>query len=92
MMIDSGSGDGGGTLERFSTSVPTAVGTAMTVLKSFGLDGLLTNLANSSNDSPVDASAVRESVVNTITDALADPYTRKEVLDALARAEKKDAS
>ncbi len=88
VMIDSGGGEGGGTMERFATTVPTAVGTAMTVLKSFGLDGLITNLAGTAATDAVDAAAVRETVVSTIADALSDPYTRKEIMDALSKADK----
>ena len=81
MMIDSGSGDGGGTLERFSTSVPTAVGTAMSVLKSFGLDGLLTSLAGD-NGGGVDPEAAREAIGDAIKEALADPAIRRQILEA----------
>jgi flotillin len=87
MMIDSGGGEGGGTLERYSTSVPTAVGTAMTVLKSFGLDGLLTSLAGTGGNGTVDPASLRESVVSTIKGALSDPETRKVIAAALAEAD-----
>ena len=91
MMIDSGGGNGGGTLERFSTSVPTAVGTAMTVLKSFGLDGLPTNLAGSGNGH-LDPDEVRQTVVSSIRNALADPEIRKEVVAAISAASESEAT
>ena len=87
MMIDSGSGGSSGTLERFSTSVPTAVGTAMSVLKSFGLDGLLTSLAGTGGNGGVDPEALRENVVSAIRGALSDPALRKEIAAALAEAD-----
>jgi uncharacterized membrane protein YqiK len=83
MMIDSGGGDS--TLQRFSTSVPTALGTAMSVLKSFGLDGLLTNLAGNGRD-PV---AARAALIEAIREAATDPDFRKEIAAALAEPEKK---
>ena len=86
MMIDSGGGNGGGTLERFSTSVPTAVGTAMSVLKSFGLDGLLTSLAG---DGVTDPEVVRETLAGGIRDALKDPSLRREIANAIAEADGK---
>jgi flotillin len=83
MMIDTGGGNGPGTLERYSTSVPTAIGTAMNVLKGFGLDGLLGSLA-SSGDLEGDPSAARERVTTAIREALADPEFRSEVAKAIA--------
>ena len=85
-MIDSGGGNGGGTLERFSTSVPTAVGTAMAVLKSFGLDGLLTSLAGGSAE--VDGKAARETIAAALRDALRDPDLRSEIARAVAEAQR----
>lgn len=83
VMIDSGSGGENGTLERFSTSVPTAIGTAMSVLKSFGLDGMLANLAGSTGNGAIDADAIRTTVVGAIREALSDPALRKEIADAI---------
>jgi len=91
MMIDSGGGNGGGTLERFSTSVPIAVGTAMNVLKSFGLDGLLTSLAGTEGGG-AHPDEIRRTVAGAIRDALADPEIRREVVEALARVESEQDS
>lgn len=90
VMIDSGSGNGDSTLERFSTTIPTALGTAMSVLKSFGLDGLLTSLAGTGS-TPVDSGTAKEAIASAIRETLSDPEFRREIPSAASEIQEEPA-